>query len=315
MAYDGYPKSGLRFYEGLYELVDDPSSDSTISWSKSNKSFVIRNQEELIRRKMLSRFFCRKLTEFISKLKFSGFKQMKRSSGLWEFGDKNFVRGRPELMVEMHKRVSMARITERSNQMKAMSFDGLPLGEDRLGDDDDTVVPDSQESEVRYLNLKETVSTELKCFREHLIGAKRFIQDTTITKDQIRASIRCFKTLIDNFNNVWEQFRSGRDQELISLRHRMVLPSSDDSEELSCDQLRLNAHTLLKFFSEKTFNPFVEAFAPFVTVRKESASTMDALTEIQHVVEDSDTLIYRVTHDGFDGRDISAEEEADDIEW
>ncbi|XP_010415704.1 PREDICTED: heat stress transcription factor A-4c-like [Camelina sativa] len=120
MAYNGYPKSGLRFYEGVYEMVDDPSSDSIISWSKSNKSFVIRNQQELIRRKMLSRFFCRNLTEFISKLKFSGFKQMNRSSGLWEFGDKNFVRGRPELMVEMHKRVSMARITERcSNQMKA----------------------------------------------------------------------------------------------------------------------------------------------------------------------------------------------------
>lgn len=26
--------------------------------------------------------------------------------GLWEFGDKNFVRGRPELMEEMHKRIS-----------------------------------------------------------------------------------------------------------------------------------------------------------------------------------------------------------------
>ncbi|EOA31736.1 hypothetical protein CARUB_v10014950mg, partial [Capsella rubella] len=116
-----YPESCLRFYKCIYEMVNDPSSDSIISWGKSNNSFVINDQEEFIRRnkKMFSRFFCRNFTEFISRLNFYGFKQMNESSGLWEFGDKYFVKGRPELMVEMHKRVSMKRFAESSKQMEA----------------------------------------------------------------------------------------------------------------------------------------------------------------------------------------------------
>ncbi|KAG2307145.1 hypothetical protein Bca52824_026893 [Brassica carinata] len=53
----------------IYKLVDDPSTDSIISWSKSNKGFVIRNQEKLIRRKIYKRFFCSSFKTFISRLK------------------------------------------------------------------------------------------------------------------------------------------------------------------------------------------------------------------------------------------------------
>ncbi|XP_013629747.1 PREDICTED: uncharacterized protein LOC106335701 [Brassica oleracea var. oleracea] len=37
-----------QFYAGVYEVVDDPSLDSIISWSKSNKSFVIWDSKELV---------------------------------------------------------------------------------------------------------------------------------------------------------------------------------------------------------------------------------------------------------------------------
>lgn len=59
------------FYERLYKLVDDPSSDSIISWSKKSKSFVIRNQKKFIRRKIHSRFpFSSTFEQFISMLKY-----------------------------------------------------------------------------------------------------------------------------------------------------------------------------------------------------------------------------------------------------
>ncbi|EFH43482.1 hypothetical protein ARALYDRAFT_913148 [Arabidopsis lyrata subsp. lyrata] len=46
-------KAAIRlpaFYVGVYEAVDDPSLDSVISWSTSNRSFIIWNPEEFHRR-------------------------------------------------------------------------------------------------------------------------------------------------------------------------------------------------------------------------------------------------------------------------
>ncbi|KAL0742376.1 hypothetical protein Bca4012_083889 [Brassica carinata] len=96
----------------IYKLVDDPSTDSIISWSKSNKGFVIRNQEKLIRRKIYKRFFCSSFKTFISRLKHYGFNKIKRSDGLREFGNENFLRGQPMVMKEMHIKTVMKRVNK-----------------------------------------------------------------------------------------------------------------------------------------------------------------------------------------------------------
>lgn len=44
-----FPKGLSTFYMGVYKLVDDPSSDSIISWSKSNHSFIVWRLEEFNR--------------------------------------------------------------------------------------------------------------------------------------------------------------------------------------------------------------------------------------------------------------------------
>lgn len=46
-------------------------------------------------------------------------KKLKCRSGLWEFGNKNFVRGQPELLTEMHKRAVWERCKERSRRINA----------------------------------------------------------------------------------------------------------------------------------------------------------------------------------------------------
>ncbi|CAH2080212.1 unnamed protein product [Thlaspi arvense] len=84
MDFSKYPKSYHVFHQRMYKLVEDPSTDSIISWSKHNNSFVIWNQDELVRRKMICRFYSDTFTEFISELKCN-----------------LFVRGKPELLAEM----------------------------------------------------------------------------------------------------------------------------------------------------------------------------------------------------------------------
>lgn len=44
------------FLSKTYEMVDDPSTDSVVSWSQSNKSFIVWNPPEFAR-DLLPRFF------------------------------------------------------------------------------------------------------------------------------------------------------------------------------------------------------------------------------------------------------------------
>lgn len=44
------------FLAKTYEMVDDPSSDTVVSWSQNNKSFIVWDPPELAR-DLLPRFF------------------------------------------------------------------------------------------------------------------------------------------------------------------------------------------------------------------------------------------------------------------
>ncbi|CAN6911234.1 unnamed protein product [Brassica oleracea var. botrytis] len=66
------------FYSDIYEVVDDPSLDSIISWSKSNKSFVIWDPKELVE-KILPRLLHYKLSHFITEIEIYGFVRIEGS--------------------------------------------------------------------------------------------------------------------------------------------------------------------------------------------------------------------------------------------
>ncbi|CAH8345522.1 unnamed protein product [Eruca vesicaria subsp. sativa] len=107
-----------QFHATVYEVVDDPTLDSVISWSKSNKSFVIWNPQELIERSIVSRFFCRELSQFISDVELFGFRRVKGSKHL-KFTNANFVRGQPDLLKKMQSETSFARFKKRRRAARA----------------------------------------------------------------------------------------------------------------------------------------------------------------------------------------------------
>ncbi|CAL9226091.1 unnamed protein product [Arabidopsis halleri] len=55
-------------------------------------------EEERIRSKILLRFHCEKLSEFLSR---TGFRRVKKESGEMEFRNEDFVRGQPERLRDM----------------------------------------------------------------------------------------------------------------------------------------------------------------------------------------------------------------------
>ncbi|CAH8300626.1 unnamed protein product [Eruca vesicaria subsp. sativa] len=85
------------FYFQLYQIVDDPSSDQIISWSKSSPNIFVVWDLKKLRRDILLKspgvLLGRNLTEFIANLRSHGFRSVLKGFGELEFEHDDFMRG------------------------------------------------------------------------------------------------------------------------------------------------------------------------------------------------------------------------------
>ncbi|CAH8257030.1 unnamed protein product [Arabidopsis lyrata] len=77
----------------LYEMVDDPSTDSIISWSGSGESFIVWNEPEFLRDVLLRHLglLYKEMTSFTRWLDVLGYRKVEESDEQWEYAGDCFV--------------------------------------------------------------------------------------------------------------------------------------------------------------------------------------------------------------------------------
>ncbi|KAH9411033.1 HSF-type DNA-binding protein [Ordospora pajunii] len=104
--------SGSEFVEKLFRMVEDPANFRYISWSADGRSFVIGSQEEFSEVVLERHFKHKNWSSFVRQLNKYDFYKIKNDAEKcmgsvwtpWEYKNRYFQRGRPDLLSKIRRK-------------------------------------------------------------------------------------------------------------------------------------------------------------------------------------------------------------------
>ncbi|KAL4281087.1 hypothetical protein GQ457_03G026770 [Hibiscus cannabinus] len=115
------------FLKKCYEMVDDETTDSIISWSQNNASFIIWDMTEFSVHLLPKYFKHSNFSSFIRQLNIYGFRKI--DSDRWEFANDGFIRGQKDLL----KNIARRKYSQGSEQRKQLQPEPPQQQENSVG--------------------------------------------------------------------------------------------------------------------------------------------------------------------------------------